>query len=83
MCMQSIVYESVQLLCLFKVSVNFWISPRTQCLFFFAIKPGFHDVFLMWRKEHVAMCKCGFVLNGMVKAHMVSEFSVICLVVFA
>ena len=40
-------------------------------------------VFLMWKKEHVEMCICGFCSNDMVKAHMVSEFSVVCLVVFA
>ena len=49
------------------------------------LKPGFDDnVFLIWKKEHVEMCIGSFVFQQYGKAHyMVTEFSVICLVVFA
>ena len=44
-----------------------------------SLKPGFHDIFSacgkrnMWKCEYVYLCS-----YDMVKAHMFSEFSVIC-----
>ena len=49
-----------------------------------ALKPGFDDMFSSCGKKN--MWKCAYVVlcsNDMVKARMVSEFSVVCLVVFA
>ena len=48
------------------------------------LKPGFDGMFFSCGKNNIWKCAyVGLCSNDMVKAHMVSELSVICLVMFA
>ena len=50
----------------------------------YSVKPGFDDMFSSCGKKNMWKCACVVLCsNDMVKAYMVSEFSVICFVVFA
>ena len=63
---------------------NCWLRADLLAFRLCCFKPGFDDMFSSCGKKN--MLKCAYVVlcsSDMVKAHMVSEFSIICLVVFA